>query len=221
MWGTLAAEKFTEGMVPAMSSVYPGKNMPAGVAGDFDKIYLPRPLVRKVHPGRPLMKGETAKKKIDDVPESFHDTISSAPPFDYDDDKPYTVPPYAPDFPLESNMDPQRMHAGYMAAPDIPTATLPAKPKSPWPRDGEEPAEFPADADLRKLSAGSLSDAPFHSTFTSEDMEMSKKEVRTPRAPAIARAPGCRLRARARAPALGGTRARAAALTRAMPSLAP
>lgn len=33
--GTLAAEKFTEGMTPAMASVFPGQNGPAGVAGDF------------------------------------------------------------------------------------------------------------------------------------------------------------------------------------------
>ena len=90
---TLSAEKFTEGMTPAMASVYPGKNGPAGVAGDFDKIYLPRPLVRKVHSGRPLMKGETQAKAWEPTTaESFHATIAYAPPFDATEEKPYMVP---------------------------------------------------------------------------------------------------------------------------------
>ncbi|KAG8465681.1 hypothetical protein KFE25_002988 [Diacronema lutheri] len=166
---TLSAEKFTEGMTPAMASVYPGKNGPAGVAGDFDKIYLPRPLVRKVHSGRPLMKGETQAKAWEPTTaESFHATIAYAPPFDATEEKPYMVPKYAPDFPLESNMDPQRMHSGYMVAPHIPTATLPAKPTSPLLHASAPPA-FPADASARKLGGSApLSDAPFHSTFTSE-----------------------------------------------------
>lgn len=93
--GTLCAEKFTQGMEPAMASVYPGDNGMAGVAGDFDKIYLPRPLVRKVHSGRPLMQGETQARPADaSVATSFHETISKSMPAEdlYNEDRPYTVP---------------------------------------------------------------------------------------------------------------------------------
>mmetsp|Transcript_27782 Transcript_27782/g.81656 ORF Transcript_27782/g.81656 Transcript_27782/m.81656 type:complete len:245 (+) Transcript_27782:66-800(+) len=177
VWGTLAAEKFTEGMEPAKASVYPGQNGPAGVAGDFDKIYLPKPLVRKVHSGRPLMKGETKAKPADmHSSVSFHETVSEWPTEDLSEEKPYTVPKYAHDFPLETNMDPQRLHSGFMAAPAIPTATLPAKPTSPLPLN-PKPVEFPEDSAIRKITLGALSDAPFHNTYTSESLEMSKKQT--------------------------------------------
>ncbi|KAJ1640882.1 hypothetical protein T492DRAFT_926794 [Pavlovales sp. CCMP2436] len=168
VWSTLSAEKFTEGMEPSMASVYPGQNGAAGVAGDFDKIYLPRPLVRTVVSGRPLMKGETQAKSLTQVNDSFHSTISAMPTF-AEGPYPYMVPKYAPDFPLETNMDPQRIHSGFMAAPPSAHANMPTSPLVGM----LEPENFPLDSPSRKLGgSGSFSDAPFHSTFMSEAQQL-------------------------------------------------
>lgn len=78
-------------------------------------------------------------------------------------------------------MDPQRLHAGYMQAPDIPTAVLPAKPSSPMLGVPELPA-FPPDSPTRKNSSPhQLSDSPVHSTFISGERQRAGDMVRRAR----------------------------------------
>lgn len=93
VWGTLASEKFTGSMKPASASVYPGENIMAGVAGDFDKAYLPKPIERSTHSGRPLLSGETP---LPAPParglETFHETVRATWPSDDETyEKPYMV----------------------------------------------------------------------------------------------------------------------------------
>lgn len=50
-------------LVLKVPSCYPEENPAAGIAGDFDKTYLPAPLTRVVAAGRPLMKGEVREEE--------------------------------------------------------------------------------------------------------------------------------------------------------------
>jgi hypothetical protein len=181
VFSTLSAEKFTASMKPASASVYPGENVNAGVAGDFDKAYLPRPIERSTHSGRPLLAGETPLPRPPALgAETFHQTVSSAwPSQDETYEKAYMVPQYAPAFPLEANMDPMRMRSGFIVAPDIPTVTLAEKPQSAWCGQGES-IVFPPGSPTRKLtgSPSGFADAPFRSTWTSKESAPDGSQVR-------------------------------------------